>query len=129
MSQTGSFGDIVFDVSSGHVRTWSGFRREHSVNFARHEVAQNKARLEFTGISLKQLDFEVQLSAALGSDPEADIQALQEIIYTGEPQVLVIGGRPQGEYVLESITEERLRTDGRGRTILARVNLAFTEYH
>lgn len=129
MAHTGSFGEIVFESSSEQVKTWSAFRREHSASFVQHEVAEGKARLEFTGIGLKLLNMEVQLNSVLGADPEADLLELQELMQEGEPRVLVIGDRPQGEYVLENMTEERLRTDGRGRTMLARVQLSFREYN
>ena len=129
MAQTGSFGDIVFEASTGRVKTWNRFSREHAASFVQHDVAEGRARLEFTGIDLKPLSLEVQLNSSLGTDPDEDILELQEIMDQGEPRVLVIGGTPQGEYVLENMTEERLRTDGHGRTMLARVQLNFREYN
>jgi len=128
MAQTGSFGDIVFEVSAESVKTWDSVKRRHMASFAAHDVAEGRQRLEFTGIELGSIDLQVRLDARYVS-PRHEIEALANTMGSGEPQVLVLGGKPYGEYVLEGMTETWTHTDGQGRVMIARLTLKFREYN
>lgn len=126
--QTGSFGSIIFEASSERIRTWDGFQQTHRADFAEHEVIDAPERLEFTGRKGRELGLEVLLNIRF-LDVQAEIEAFREILETGEPQVLIIGGVPLGDYVLTEVQEGRNHADGHGRPISARLRLKLREYH
>ncbi|MCF7936833.1 MAG: phage tail protein [Synergistales bacterium] len=128
MAQTGSFGPIFFEVSASRIKTWDNYRRRHVSTFAEHAVAEGKEKLEFTGHKLETVSFNIRLDASW-VNPEKEIAALYDLKLTGEPQVLVIGTRPLGEYVLTTITERKTRTDADGRALVAIASLEFKEYN
>lgn len=128
MAETGHFGDIVFQVSADVVKTWDKLRRSRKASFAEHEVAEGKARLEFTGVGLEEIDFEVRLDARF-VNPAKEAKALDEALQAGEPRPLVLGGRPLGKYVLQDVSERAQRTDGQGRIMVSTVKLRLREYN
>lgn len=128
MAETGSFGDIVFQASADTVKTWDKLRRSRKASYAAHEVAEGKARLEFTGIDLQDVDLEVRLDARF-ANPAREAEALLDVQAAGEPRPLILGGTPLGKYVLQDVTERVERTDGKGRTLTSRVKLRFREYN
>lgn len=130
MAQTGSFGDIVFEASADLVRTWNGWRGQHAAKWAQHDIAapQEKPRLEATGIDLSRLDLDVRLAAHLGVDPEEELEAMLQVLQDQEPQVLSVGGKVFGEYVLENVQEQRTHYDGRGRPLVIRVKIRLQEH-
>jgi len=128
MARTGSFGDINFEVSEDTVRTWSGLQRKLKARYATHEVAGDKAKLEFLGVDLQEIKFRIRLDARWLS-PEKELAGLEELLRSGQPQPLVLGGRVFGEFVLQDFTEAVVYTDEAGRTAVARVDLNVTEHN
>lgn len=128
MAETGSFGGITFQASAEQLKTWSGLRRKNAANYASHEVAEKKAKLEFTGVDLQQIDLDVRLDARFAS-PAQESQSLRDALDAGEPKPLVLGGSPLGRYVLEQITERVRYTDAQGRILVSELQLRFREYN
>ena len=128
MAQTGSFGDIIFEVSANLVKTWGNLRSRKKAQYAVHELALGKAKLEFTGVELQEIDFEVRLDARW-VNPDRESKNLHEALEDAEPRILMLGSKPLGEYVLRDITEQGVRTDYMGRTMVSRLNLKFKEYN
>lgn len=128
MAQTGSFGDIIFEVSAELVKTWENLSSKRKASFATHELAGGRAKLEFTGLELQDLNFDVRLDARSVS-PYRESNKLQAALEDGEPRVLILGGRPRGEFVLQDITEQETHADAHGRTMISRLKLKFKEYN
>lgn len=126
--ETGSFGGIVFEVSSDHIKTWDGFSRSMKAGFAVHEVAAGKPKLEATGMDLARIGFSVRLDVQFCKVLD-EIESMAVVLTAQEPQVLVIGGRPLGRYVLTEIDEKRRHTDGAGRVLVAGLDLKFQEWN
>jgi len=124
----GTFGNIVFESSSEKVRTFDGFTRTGKARFSEHEVVDGKARLQHLGTSLDEIAFNIRLDMALGVNPETEINALRDIRNAGEEQRLIIGGKPLGKFVLEEVTENWRRLDGKGVLLVAEVALKLKEY-
>jgi len=118
----------VFEASADQLKTWDGLRRKDSASYASHEVAEGKAKLEFTGTDLQKLDLEVRLDARF-INPAQEAKALREALDAGEPRTLVLGGSPLGRYVLEQVSEQVRNTDGQGRILVSRLQLRFKEYN
>ena len=128
MAETGHFGDIVFEASADAVKTWDRLRRSRQARFASHDVAQGKARLEFTGVELQEINLEVRLDARF-VNPAREARALDDALEAGEPRPLVLGGTPLGKYVLRDVSERVERTDGQGRIMVSVLKLRFKEYN
>ncbi|MHC1791776.1 phage tail protein [Solidesulfovibrio sp.] len=128
MGQVGSLGDVAFEVSSQRIMTWNDCVRDTTANFAAHEVIESKARLQFLGLGLEEFSLAVTLDASWCS-PEVEMKKFDAMQQTGQAHRLIIGGRIFGRFVLEGKTENRTRTDDRGRTMVAHVQLKLKEYN
>ena len=124
----GSFGKIVFEVSTTRVRTFDGFARKGSAAFAEHGVLDGKPRLQHTGSVLDQISFTMRLDIGLGTNPAEEIEKLRMIKDRGNEQKLIIGGKVLGDFVMISLDETWTRLDGKGRLITAHVNIELKEF-
>jgi phage protein U len=128
MGQVGSLGDVVFEASSERIMTWNDCVRETKANFAEHEVIDSKAHLQFLGLGLEEFSLAITLDASWCS-PEVEMKKLDLMKAKGEAHLLILGGRIFGRFVLEGKTENRTRTDGQGRVMVAHVQLKLKEYN
>lgn len=128
MGQVGSLGNVAFEVSSDRVFTWNDCVRDVKSNFAEHEVVEGKSRLQFLGMGLDEFSLAVTLDCSFCS-PEVEMKRFDEMQESGKAHRLIIGGKVFGRFVLESQTQNRARTDGQGRTMVAYVQLKLKEYH
>ena len=58
----GSFGSVIFQVSSSHIKTFDELSRHVAAKFADHEVAGKKPVSEKTGEELDEVTFNIQLN-------------------------------------------------------------------
>jgi phage protein U len=128
MGQVGSLGEVAFEASSERIMTWNNCVRDTSANFAAHEVIEGKARLQFLGLGLDEFSMAITLDASWCS-PEVEMRKLDVMQQSGRAYRLILGGRNFGRFVLEGKTENRVRTDGQGRTMVAYVQLKLKEYN
>lgn len=127
--QIGSIGDFVFSVSAQKVLTWQTAGRNLTARFARHSIFGRKPLLEYTGPEVDSMTLGIHLNTAVGIDPNDEMQKLEEILLSGTEQMLIIGGRTLGWYVVEGMQETLKRTNGRGKVIVADISLTLTEYN
>lgn len=128
MGQVGSFGDVVFEVSSDRIMTYNDCQRDTKANYAEHEVIDTKSHLQFLGLALEEFSLAITLHASWCS-PETEMRKLDAMQASGEAYRLLLGNRIFGHFVLESKTENRKYTDGDGRVVLAYVQLKLKEYN
>jgi phage protein U len=128
MGQVGSFGDVAFEASSERIMTWNNCVRDASAKFAVHEVVEGKAKLQFLGLGLDEFSLAIALNASWCS-PETEMRKLDAMRQSGQAHRLILGGRVFGHFVLENVTENRAKTDGQGRTMVAYVQLKLKEYN
>lgn len=128
MSSLGSFGSVLFAVSSEKVLTWLSLQRGQAGRFARHEVLEGKPLLEFLGPSLDSFDLSIRLDANLGVDPEQVMEELRGYATSGEEQALILGGRHVGRYCLLEVREQWTRHDGQGAPSTIFADLRLEEY-
>lgn len=126
--QVGSFGTIAFQCSASEVATFKDLSRTRSANFAEHAVLEKKAKLQFTGVSLEEMTFTVQLHAAF-TDPEDRAYAFWAAQEAGEPRSMVIGNRNYGDFVLVDITETQKHHGKNGTAQYIELELTFREYN
>ena len=126
----GSFGDVVFEVSTDIVRTFRDFQIQRSAKFSEHAIHGGKALLEFTGQSPASMSLSIRLDAGLGVNPKEELDTLHEILNNHEAVPFILDGEPQGDglWVLESLDESYEVIDNHGTFIALNVSLKLKEY-
>ena len=101
----GSFGDVVFEVSTDIVRTFRDMQVQRSAKFSEHAIHGGKALLEFTGLSPASMSLSIRLDAGLGVNPKEELDTLRNILNNHEAVPFFLDGEPQGDnlWVLESL--------------------------
>lgn len=123
----GSFGTIVFEVSSERVRTPDEVQRQGSASYAEHVVIMGKQSLEFTGPNVESFSFKLLLHTHLGVVPIDEVKKLREMRDTGVADYLIFDGEPQGtdKWVITDLSEkwEHIDPDGSPHVIHASVSM------
>jgi phage protein U len=115
----GTLGDVVFESSTDRVRTYNSLSRSGSTRYQEHEIAGRKPLIEFIGPGLEEVSFTMRLDVALGINPLREIERLRHYRDNGNILTLVIAGKFQGDWVLESLSEEWKNQDRQGRLLVA----------
>ncbi len=126
----GSYGDIVFEVSSERVKTFRDFQIQRSAKYSEHAIHGGKALLEFTGLSPASISLNIRLDAGLGLNPKEELNMLYEVLNNHITMPFILDGEPQGDnlWVLESIDEKHEIIDNHGTSIAVEVSLKLKEY-
>ena len=126
----GSFGAVVFEVSSERVRTFRDFQIQHSAKYTEHAIHGRKGLLEFSGLSASTASLNIRLDAGLGVNPKDELTTLHDILKNHEALPFILDGEPQGDglWVLESIGENYEVIDNKGAVIAVEVSLKLKEY-
>ena len=126
----GSYGDIVFEVSSEKVKTFRDLQVQRSAKYSEHAIHGRKALLEFTGLSPASISINIRLDAALGLNPKEELSMLYEVLNKHIVMPFILDGEPQGDnlWVLESIDERHEIIDNHGKSIAVEVSLKLKEY-
>lgn len=132
-NQIGSFGDIVFEVSSfgPYVKTITDYSRDAKAQLATHNVIGQKPVVEFLGPDIDSIKFKMIFSIAAGiTNPEDEVNKLREMMQTGEAAYLILNGKPMSDYkfIIESISETVKAFNGNGKIISASVDISAKEY-
>lgn len=130
MGLIGSFGDVIFEVSSERMRTFHDFSRSASARWATHEIMRYKPALEFLGPDLDTISFQMRFETAFGVDPKLEMDKLLRMCRSGQAEQLIIGGSVMGyhQWVCDSIRQNWQKVDGRGRIIVGVVEVTLIEY-
>lgn len=124
----GSFGPVVFQVSSNSAKTISDFGRECEARFSEHSIALGKPLLEFVGQGLDSITFSMRFDVSLGINPKVEIDTLRTVRDKGEAEQLIIGGIPLGLFVITGITESWKTINPAGVLTVATVSVSLKEY-
>lgn len=126
----GSFGSIVFEVSSRHVLTFKDYKRETRARYASHEIIGQKPRLEYLGPDGDEISFAMQFRADRGVNPAGEADRVRRMCATGETNYFVLGGVVIGEnpWVIVSVGENEAVIDNMGRIIQNKIDVTLKEY-
>ena len=130
----GIMGTVMFEVSGGEgplgVRafTFHDLKRQRAAKYAAHEVFGGKPLLEFTGLESGSFTLQIRLDAALGVDPAEKIDQIAGMLEAGQEIPLVLGGSPQGLYVIESVSEAWNVVESKGKIVSATLGVQLKEY-
>ena len=103
--QTGSLGDIVFEVSSAKILTPHSVSIGRDASFEDHKVQGDFPRPEFLAPGLATVSLAITLRADLGADPLACADALEGSLLNGEVLRLVIAGENLGKFTIRKIDQ------------------------
>jgi phage protein U len=129
MGYIGSFGGVLFTVSSNQILTINKLTRKTKHNFAEHKIFGMTAKLESVGLEPVEIKFEIQLLESLGVNVQESLKFLRETCAKGLVDYLTLGGEVIGEFVLEELDEETIYTDGRGKPICVTTQLTLKQYN
>lgn len=127
----GSLGHrIIFTVSDKQVLTFSNMTRETAGRWATHEAMGVKPRAEFLGPDCQKVSFDITLSVSLGVRPRHVLEAIEDMVESGDAEYLIIGSRPIGRHPFR-ITGSSETWDtvySGGELAKAKVSLTLEEY-
>ena len=126
----GSFGNIIFSVSSSKVYTFDDFKRSTKSRWATHEILGKKPISEYLGEDLDNISLKIQLHAELGVDPLAEYEKIINACRDGRVEFLVIGTHIHGRYkwYIEDVSLVVKHFDGNGNVIFCECDVKFKEY-
>ncbi|MFF2794987.1 phage tail protein [Lysinibacillus xylanilyticus] len=130
MGTIATFGDLVFTVSAQQVKTFDELSRTMEARYTKHEIKHQKPILEFEGLDIDPITFDIQLRAALGVNPIKEIEKWHEYIRKGKRAILMIGNRPfsNNAFVVNRITEKYPDIDNKGRMLAIDATIEMLEY-
>ena len=126
----GTLGEVVFEVTDNHIRTFSGFTYNVSAKYQTHNRIGRRPITEFTGLDAEKITLNIKLAYHLGTDPRSEMRVLNDMCRSGEAQRLYIGNQKFGRYkwVISKVQTKLQRIDNRGRILSADCSLTLTEY-
>lgn len=105
MGKIGNLGkSIVFSTSDSKILNFSNFKQAVSGRWATHDRILKKPRSEFLGPDLRQITFNVTLSAVHGVKPRKIIETMEFMVENGLVEKLVIGGKKVGKNLWKILT-------------------------
>lgn len=126
----GSFGDLVFEVSTEKVRTFSDFKRTNSERWASHEIIVEKPKSEFIGPGLDGITFTMRFDVNFGVNPRQEMDRLVDMSRNGEVHYLIIGGKGLGEgmWKIKTLGQEWTVVDNMGNVLSSKIDVTLEEY-
>lgn len=130
MPKIGSFGDLVFEISTKRIQTFKDFQRNRSARWHKHDIILRKPRLEFGGADLEDISLTVVFSIALGVSPQRQLDKLQIMINAGKVAPIILGGKPisHNYWVIESINDTIKEVNNKGVIVSVETTINLKEY-
>lgn len=130
MGLIGSFGKVIFEVSTEKVRTFDGFTRGSSTRLPDHEIIQKKPLTEFVGPELDVISFTMRFDAYFGVKPREEMEYLLELCRDGKAEILIIGGKALGmdKWVITELKQNWNVVDNLGNVIIGTADVTLKEY-
>ncbi len=126
----GSFGDILFEVSSRRVLTFRDYKRDTAGRYASHEIIGQKPVIEYLGPDGGSIAFTMQFRADRAVNPALEADKVRKMCETGKAEYFILGNVVIGEnpWVIESVGENDAVIDNAGRIIQNRIDVTLREY-
>lgn len=130
MAKIGSFGDVIFEVSQKKILTFKELEMKSSAKWDEHSIHRNKAKLEFDGPGLIDLNYTILLRAEQGINPMKEIAKLERIKNKGEAHLFILGQKPlaPNKFVIVDTSVDLKNIDQKGNILSAEVTLSLKEY-
>ena len=112
----GSLGNFEFKI----LRSPKSLTRRLSKRYAKHDKLLQKNSLQYTGENEQEITIEIKLLYP-------DMQELENLYKTTEPQPLFVGDKFVGYFVIEQVEERYRLTTPDGKVISLELNLTLRE--
>lgn len=128
--ELGSFGDLVFEVSSEKCYTVKNVKRTVGKRTAKYTPSRGKEKLMHVGSDLRQVTLSIPLNALLGIKPRDALDRLVELAEGDEVYPLIIGGKPMADnpFALTKLSEDWSVILNGGELATAMAAVTFEEY-
>lgn len=123
----GLFGRLVFLCAEGHVLTPHAFSREVSARWARHDILGAMPVHEWTGENPDEISLDIMLNASLGVPPDTALAVLRSMHRQKDAQMLFLGARYLGNFLLQSWSESCRHFNGAGAPLLVEASLKLVQ--
>lgn len=130
MATIGSFGDVIFEVSADKLLTFNDLEKKSSAKWNEHEINGNKAKLEFDGPGLAELNYNILFRAEHGINPMKEMSRLERMQNRGEAHHFVLGQKPImiNKLVVTELTEKLRNIDQQGNVFTIEASVSLKEY-
>ncbi len=126
----GSFGSLIFRVSSQQVLTFQSMSWQADAKWTEHDRHLRDPIPEFLGNQNDKITFPILLTAFAGTNPEREISKILSMERSGSPHYLVIGNKSYGKnrWVIQKSKIDMQRFDNRGNLLEAKVSITLLAY-
>lgn len=130
MAVIGSYGEIVFEVSTDKIQTYKDFQRTNGPRWQEHAIIGQKPILEFEGPGVDAISFNVVLRADFGVNPEEQLVKLRKFARWGQKALFIRGNQPisTNYWVIDNLVEKHRNIDNLGNVLTIEVELNLKEY-
>lgn len=130
MAVVGSYGEIVFEVSTDKIQTYNDFQRTNEPRWQEHAIIGQKPILEFEGPGVDKISFNVILRADFGVNPEEQLVKLRKFSRWGQKALFIRGNQPisTNYWVIGNLVEKHRNIDNLGNVLTIEVELNLKEY-
>lgn len=124
----GLLGDVYFVVSGYKILTPNDVSRSRQARIAKHDILGKKPKLEFQGVDLAEISFNIRFDESLGVDIKREFRKLNNMFENGLVADFAIGSEYYGEYLISRLDDNIRRTYGSGDTLVLETSITLQEY-
>lgn len=130
MATIGSFGDVLFEVSTDKTLTFYDLEKKSSAKWEEHDIQGNKTKLEFNGPGLTDITYNLLLRAEQGINPVKELAKLENMQHKGEAHHFIVGQKPiaPNKFVIAELSAGLRNIDPTGNVLSAEVTVSLKEY-
>ncbi|PIC80549.1 hypothetical protein CSV75_01795 [Sporosarcina sp. P18a] len=130
MAVIGSFGTVVFEVTPKKINSFTDLEKSNKSRWSEHEIHGKKAKLEFEGAGLIDINYRLLLRVENGINPMKEIAKLEKMNDGGKAAPFILGSKPlsPNKFVITEISEALKNIDQRGNILSAEVTISLKEY-
>ena len=128
--EIGSWGDIVFEVSSEAVRTFDALKQKSSGRWSVHEPISSNPKPEYLGAGQGRIEFTMHLAASLGINVREEKERIEQFVREGRNAPLMIALQPvtMGDWYAESAETTLQWVGNNGDLELINILIVMREY-
>lgn len=126
----GSYGDVVFEVSSDKIRTFDELTRTTADRWEKHDIIGQKPKSEFIGPGLDTITFTMQFDVNHGMNPREEMEKLLVMSRDGQVADLTIGGKGLGvsPWKITNLVQRWQVVDNEGHVLKAGLDVSLEEH-
>lgn len=127
----GSLGKTIFGCSLQYIKTIDNFSSDKSVRWTEHQIIGSKPKLQYDGVQLDSLKFDIHLNSAWNVNPLAAAKEFENYMKQGKKLKFILGGKIVGSgwYVITGMTETYKAYSPMGTVIKMGLSLELKEYN